>query len=270
MPNMRVSSSAALKKRLERYLDLGNQPDRRTLVLDVLPTFEKLGRTAIFGGMVRDIARAGPSGYSSDIDLVVDPFDYSGFMDAMRSLGARANRFGGFALQLGAWKVDVWALADTWARTAGHRRVETFADLVDCTFFDWDAAVYDLERGEVIVADDYFARLGSGVLGMNLRENPNELGSAVRAVRRATLWRVKLSGELADFVLHAEQRWGWDAFTRLDAAAFDKPVLRNLERSKLDGSLFSGCSRLSTKSQRSHAAAKAQPMLWDVPIPGHL
>jgi hypothetical protein len=261
MPNSQVSSAAALKKRIDRYLELGRRPDRRTLVLDVLPAFAKLGGTAIVGGMVRDLARSGPSGYSSDIDLVVDPYDYAAFTDAVHVLGARANRFGGYGLQIGAWKVDVWALGDTWARTAGYREVETFADLVNCTFFDWDAAVYDLDRREVIVSDGYFERIRSGVLGLNLRENPNVLGSAVRAVRRAALWRVSLSRELADFVLDAERRWGWNALMQLDAEAFAKPILKEIDWGKLAISL----SAQSDTGLLPLELWGVQPLLWTAP-----
>ncbi len=227
--NMRAGDASALRRRVQRYLSLGNQADRRSLILDVIPVFRSLGAAAIIGGMVRDLAREGPSGYSSDIDLVIDPYDYEGFRSEMRRLGAIPNRFGGFALELGSWSVDAWALGDTWARTSGLRAVERFEDLLDCTFFDWDALAYDLERDDILVRDDYFERIASGVLGINLRDNPNPPGSAVRALRRAVLWNVRLSGPLAEYVLDVERSFGWKRLVALDASAFARPVLASLE-----------------------------------------
>lgn len=234
---MWAADPPALKRRIERYLSLGHLPDRRSLVLDVLPAIRDLGPTAIVGGMVRDLARVGPRGYSSDIDLVVAPYDYATFRAEMGRLAGIPNRFGGFALDLGSWSVDIWALPDTWARTSGLRRVDRFEDLLGCTFFDWDAAIYDLGRQELLVADGYFERIASGVLGINLRENPNEAGSAVRALRRAVLWGVRLSGSLAEYILEAERRAGWRRLVEIDDAAFAKPVLAALDWSRTAAAL---------------------------------
>lgn len=232
---MRVSSAGALRARLRRYLRDRQMPDRRRLGLDVLPRFGELGSIAIIGGMLRDIARQGARGYASDIDLVVDPLDPAAFREALIAMGGRENRFGGFGLELASWRVDVWALPDTWARTAGHREVNSFPDLLHCTFFDWDAIVYDLGRGRLLTRHGYFETLASGVLGLNLEANPNERGSAVRAIRKAVAWNARFSAPLADYVLAAEARHGWTDLATLDRTAFASPVLDGLHRDSLLG-----------------------------------
>jgi len=82
----------------------------------------------------------------------------------MNDWGAKQNRFGGFGLSFDRWHVDVWALEDTWARTAGLRQVNELRDLIHCTFFDWDAVVYDLETGVLHFKENYFEALKTGFL----------------------------------------------------------------------------------------------------------
>lgn len=194
---------------------------------DILPFFASLGPTVIIGGLPRDIARKGWQGFSSDIDLVVQPTDYERYKSVMEEIGAVRNRFGGYGMTTGGWRVDAWALSDTWAREAGYRRVNEFEDLLDCTFFDSDAVLYDVTARRVIARGDYFERLSNRILDINLAENPNVLGSALRTLRRALAWDVRLSSKLADYVLSAVSVHGWRALIELEGTAFHHPIVRH-------------------------------------------
>lgn len=231
MQSTPATSAANLRTRVLRYLRADGLSDRRRLVLDVLPTFEALGRVAIVGGMLRDIALAGPGGYASDIDLVVQPDDANVFREAAVALGGVANRFGGYGMSLGGWSVDVWALEDTWAHRAGLIDVRSFADLRRCTFFDWDAVTYEPRTGRLATNEGFFDGIRERVLGINLAVNPNSAGCAVRAIRRAARWGASLTDPLACFVLREIDHGGWTALVALDETAFDLPLLRDLDPS---------------------------------------
>ena len=75
----------------------------------------------------------------------------------------------------------MWSIEDTWAHTAGLVQVREPADLLKCTFFDWDAILFDLESEAIVAGENYFQLLAANVLDINLEENPNPRGSLVRA-----------------------------------------------------------------------------------------
>ncbi len=233
MPTTLATNRNQLRQRLVRFFDARRLAERRSLADVVLPFFTQLGDAVIIGGMPRDIAMSGFRGFRSDIDLVLQPDDYGRYVEAVTSVGAVRNRFGGYGLRLGDWNVDVWALEDTWARQANHRRVDCFEDLLECTFFDSDAVLYAIKTRRVIARPDYLERLNKGVLGINLEANPNEKGSAVRAVRRAVMWSFRFSAPLANYVDDAIRKYGWRELVRLDADAFDRPVLGGLDECEL-------------------------------------
>src|SRR5689334_8042334 len=61
-----------LSKRIKRLLRL-DQPesDQSELRSKVLPFLGSLGSVALIGGAIRDVARAGRQGFSSDLDFVI-------------------------------------------------------------------------------------------------------------------------------------------------------------------------------------------------------
>ena len=156
-------------------------------VRNVLRDLRRHGRLVLVGGMLRDLALFGNAGFRSDLDFVIAPYDLSGFEKHMESIGARVNRFGGYALPSRKWQIDVWPLERTWAHVAGHARVRTIGDLRGATFFRCDAILYDLDYRKLRAAPDYFGELTKKVLEINLRPNPNPKGNAVRAFRYALM-----------------------------------------------------------------------------------
>jgi hypothetical protein len=234
MTTERVETPEALTKRIRRLLRLDQrQDDQSELSLKVLPFLHSLGSVALIGGAIRDVARAGKRSFASDLDFVVYDTDRDVFAERMQSCGGVRNKFGGYALTRFNWKVDVWHIEDTWAKTAGHVDVVRPHDLLRCTFFDWDSAIYELGTGKLTIPADYLERLRSNVMDVRLEQNPNERGSLVRALRRAALWNVKFGPRLSAFSAKKLRDTAWDELVSLDESAFPGPVLKYLDRSDL-------------------------------------
>jgi hypothetical protein len=226
-------SRRILQKRVRRLLEIEGAPEDSKLRHEVLPFLSSLGSVALIGGAIRDVARGGKKAFSSDFDFVIYGSDRARFVAEMDALGAVRNRFGGYALNRFSVKVDVWHIEDTWARTAGLASVTQPSDLLNCTFFDWDSIVYDVSFGHLIAPPDYFQRLLLNVMDIRLEENPNPIGSLVRALRRAALWHVHFGPRLTRFCHALLEKTDWHELVALDARAFSKPVLQYLDSDTL-------------------------------------
>jgi hypothetical protein len=165
-----------LVKRIKRLLRLDQKHDQSELTLGILPFLGELGSVALIGGAIRDVARAGRQGSSSDLDFVVYGADKTNFATKMKVHGGIKNKFGGYGLPHFRWKVDVWHIDDTWAKTAGLVPVAAPADLLNCTFFDWDSVIYEIHTGKLLAHPDHLDRLHSNVMDIRLEENPNPKG----------------------------------------------------------------------------------------------
>ncbi|CDX27986.1 conserved hypothetical protein [Mesorhizobium sp. ORS 3359] len=194
-------------------------------VRDTLRELREYGRLVMIGGAIRDIALFGNAGFKSDLDLVIDTNDLVDFERRMKVIGARVNRFGGYALPLRRWQVDVWPLKRTWAHLNGHVRVESFKDLPKATFFTCDAVIYDLEERNLISRDGYFDELSKRVLEVNLLPNPNPKGNAVRAIRYSLLKGFRWGPGLAKFFAETVGEVGWAALEKEEERSFNARCL---------------------------------------------
>jgi hypothetical protein len=188
-----------LKKRVDAYLWKAPAPPMQRLRQALRDNFLHFDRIAIIGGILRDFARSGRGGFASDVDLVidVDPVSLDGFA---QKLGATRNRFGGYALKTPWWKIDFWALKNTWAHRQFYVRLSTLADLPKSTFFNFDAIIYDIHEKEIYAADNYIDILNKRVLEINLLPNPSIDGNLIRAIRRTIAWDVRMGPRLKSFV----------------------------------------------------------------------
>lgn len=190
-------NNPALKKRLDRYFWSNNTGEMLFLRRLLDEHFTAFDRIAVIGGLVRDFAYEGRSGFRSDIDLVIDaPQERVEKLAAL--LNATPNRFGGFGSKQGPWKIDFWALETTWARK--HVSIESLEDIVSCTFFDWDSIAYDLNKRKLICPEDYLSRIRNKTLDINLYPNPSPLGNLVRAIRRLMVWEAQPGPLLRQFI----------------------------------------------------------------------
>lgn len=194
-----ATDRSVLKKRLDRFIWDNPRPRSIALRRSLREDFMTLGRTAVIGGMVRDFARQGRGGFSSDVDLVIDasPEAVDSFA---RERQAEQNRFGGYSLTSGSWKIDFWALRTTWASRHGYASVDRLEDVTKCTFFDCDAIIYDLDARRVFCRDDYLDQMRCKFIEINLLPNPSINGNLIRAIRRMLLWDFEAGPRLSAFI----------------------------------------------------------------------
>ena len=201
------------------------------------------GRVVLIGGMLRDLALFGNAGFRSDLDFVMVPYDLKAFENHMKAIGARTNRFGGYALPSKKWQIDVWPLERTWAHVAGHTRVRTVGDLLKATFFRCDAILYDLDYRKLRTFPGYFSDLNDKVLEINLRPNPNPKGNAVRAFRYALMKGFRWGPVLSDFVDEVLASEKWDTLREAEKRSFGSRYLDSIRIDELKRALRSHVSK---------------------------
>ena len=187
----------ALKRRLDRYFWTNKSAEMEHLQNTLATHFQAFERVAVIGGLVRDFAREGRSGFRSDVDLVIDGPDEE-VAQPRKHFRATPNRFGGYGCKEEPWKIDFWALEKTWGRQ--HVPVQKLEDVVSWYLFDWDAIAYDLWERKLIFTDGYLERIRQRTLDINLRPNPSPMGNLVRAIRRLVLWQVRPGPGLKGFI----------------------------------------------------------------------
>lgn len=151
-------------------------------ITDAMPE----GDIYLFGGVLRDLALLGRSGFNSDIDTVVEG-DWANCVKYLDSLGARKNKFGGYRLVVAGWPVDIWNAKETWAIKSGFVQYKGIASLTETTVLNWDAILMNWRTRSFIYRPFYFEQLRARVLDIVLEENPNPLGMAVRVFRHLCL-----------------------------------------------------------------------------------
>jgi hypothetical protein len=200
--------------------------------------FESFPRVAIIGGLVRDLARKGPTGFRSDVDLVIEAPNRDVVALAER-LRAEPNRFGGFGYQHTHWKIDFWALESTWASTSGYVSVRELRDLIQCTFFDCDAVLYDLKSRVLLCSADYLDILQRREININLLPTPSIRGNLLRSIRRLLLWNVRSGPKLSNFIGEHLNAESFQAIQATEKAIYPNPILsRFSDASELAWYLF--------------------------------
>jgi len=174
-----IKSFSDLKIRIGRFL---NSPAfNRKEIRSFLSKVNSIGEVAIFGGMLRDLAISGSAGFKSDVDLVIKIENKNLLEEILSEYSLEKNKFGGFRVSLGIWKVDLWDFNDTWAFKEGYVEGNSIKDLCKTTFFNWDAIAYQLETGTVYSNEGYIESIHSKVLDINLEPNPSPLGNIIKA-----------------------------------------------------------------------------------------
>jgi hypothetical protein len=189
------TAAAKISERLTRFLE--DNP----IVESVAGEFCNLGDIAIFGGLVRDLARIEPEQFSSDIDLVV-MCDSQALESAMRRFPHRRTKFGGYRFEQGSQIFDIWSAWDTWAVRHNHRSISTIDDIVTTTFFTCDQVIYKFDELELHYTERFVDWAENGRVALNLRDNPNLTGMVDRIVRMIFQWNLEIDRELADFTLN--------------------------------------------------------------------
>jgi hypothetical protein len=215
----------ALKKRIDQYLWHDEAMPVAKLRHLLTTHFAHFDEVAVVGGMARDFARRGVRGFRSDVDLVINAHPDAVDRLAYR-LGAKRNRFGGYAYEHPLWKIDFWALDTTWAARAGHAQVKEIKDVTKCTFFDCDAIVYDIKTRAVFSPVEYYTRIASNVIDINLEPNPSVYGNLLRAIRRLFCWSATPGPQLTAFIENSLDHAAWNAITSTEASLYANQILR--------------------------------------------
>lgn len=227
-----AQSIGAVADRAGRFFARDN-PRIAELNDEVLTRLSEVGTVFVVGGLIRDLAFYGASERpTSDIDFVVTGRTKELDRLALR-LGAIPNRFGGFGLKRGGYKIDFWSLRNTWASVHKHSPVWAPKDLIRTTFFDWDGIIYNINNGQIHALPRYIDRLHSRVVEINLESSPSIKGNLVRALRRLIMWDARPGAKLQRFIDKHLHAFGWDEILLAEKGAFDVHYLHQF-RSGMD------------------------------------
>jgi hypothetical protein len=190
----------AAKKRIRRFFDepmaerraVGHFIDEVSVCTDVF----------VFGGALRDISLLGAPSFASDVDTVVHVHDREVFTDILGRYEAVQNKFGGHRVRFGRWSFDVWEVSRTWAFAEGFVEARSPLSLLETTFFNWDAILYDWRSGSLHYGQNYFSDLSQKYLELVLEDNPNAVGALVRTLRTLCLSdEIQTGPKLSSFVV---------------------------------------------------------------------
>ena len=217
-----------LKKRVRYFLS--SRYRGRGEIHFALEKMQQFGPIVVIGGILRELALFDNTRFRSDLDIVIDP-EYPGrFRQYVESIGASRNRFGGYVLPFRRWKIDVWMLEDTWAHRIGHAQVDGFGDLVNTTFFNCDAIIYDVSLDTMIMKTGYFEELSKRLLEINLLPNPNPIGNTVRAFRYAMEKEFVWGPKLSTFVDEVLDSTDWQTLVHYEWTSFRSVTIGQLPK----------------------------------------
>lgn len=260
-----VAKLSDLRKRLARFLT--EKACGRDEVHRFLSKLKPIGEVAIFGGMIRDVALAGIEGFNSDLDLVVDvetPLTESDtFLSILREYSftqkIEMNKFGGYRVCLDKWKLDIWRAQDTWAIKQGLVQYDSLDSLRKTTFFNWDAILYSLGSGKLLVADNYIETINTRALDFNLLESPNALANVIKSLRYYEKYDANFSPRLASYVCDYLKKYSKTEVYESDLKSHDRRVITPSDISKIYESLE---QHSKTNSLFPLASEKPQLGLW--------
>ena len=206
-------------------------------VHDTVRELQKFGTVMVIGGLIRDLTLHSNLEFRSDVDLVVNPRKLAMFEAYVEERGGKKNRFGGYSWSSSHWRFDVWSLKSTWAHQAGHVKVQEFRDLLNVTFFDCDAVLYDLQSKRLLTKRRYFDNLQHRIVEINLLPNPNPLGNAVRALRYAVTKDFRWGPRLARFVAQQLSEYDWQEVSSREEKAFGTTYIRRMDQRGIERKL---------------------------------
>jgi predicted nucleotidyltransferase len=245
-----VSSEASLRRRVSRLLKTtkkksGKQPQQSlelestlrvehtidypskniTKFLDFLTDALPEGDVYLFGGLLRDLALLGSKGFNSDIDIVVEG-DWRRCGEYLEHLGAKKNKFGGYRLSVDGWPIDVWSAPGTWAIRQGLVEYKGIASLTETTVLNWDAILMNWRTGAFIFRRNYFEDLGSRVLDVVLKENPDPLGMAVRVFRHLCLKDAqKITSSAAEYLADCTKAYSFAEISKREKRSYGNNLI---------------------------------------------
>lgn len=187
------------RSNIREYLNR-KTPSRAAVKSAISGIVDQLHGTLIFGGMLRDFALKNGRKFASDIDLV----SLSGRAEihsAVAQFNPSQNKFGGYRFAVGRTAFDIWSFRDTWAFQEGFVEGNAVEDLLKTTFFNVDAAAYDLSNGKFFCVEGWVEAIETRLLELNLAQNPSLNNMMKRAVRLACGKDFSVGPKLGSFLV---------------------------------------------------------------------
>lgn len=235
MPANLINKFPDLYGRINRFLS--SKTLGREEVGDFINNLKETGDIALFGGMLRDLSIEGNTEFNSDIDLVITSCSDDELDRTLVPYEPIKNKFGGYRISLSKWKIDIWQLKSTWAFKMGYVEEGSFESLYKTTFFDWDGIAFDIKRKKIIAIDSYIERLHSGILDINLEQNPNPIGNVIRAFRYCEKYNAQFSSKLARYIYTSINNINEEQLVSFERNSHDWPVLNKNSISNIIHSL---------------------------------
>ncbi len=202
-----------------------NPRENITAFLNYISSSVPDGDVYLFGGVLRDLAIFGRSGFNSDVDLVVEG-DWSNFVSYLQYLNAKQNKFGGYRLTIGNIPVDIWHAEETWAIKQNLVKYRGVASLIDTTVLNWDAILMNWRTGAFIHRTNYFDEISARKLDIVLKENPNNLGMAVRVFRHLSLKDAKkITASAAEFLAKCANVYAFEELNKYELYSYRNAVI---------------------------------------------
>lgn len=187
------------RSNIREYLNR-KTPSRAAVKSAISGIVEQLQGTLIFGGMIRDFALKNGRKFASDIDLV-SLSTRAEIHSAIAQFNPRQNKFGGYRFSVGRTAFDIWSFQDTWAFQHGFVEGNVVEDLLKTTFFNVDAAAYDLSNGKFFYAEGWVEAIETRLLELNLAQNPSPNNMMKRAVKLACGEDLSVGPKLGAFLV---------------------------------------------------------------------
>lgn len=205
-----ISMGFDLPDRIDQGLNVSTPGNSLKEFLDLISQTVPEGDIYIFGGMLRDLTLFGVTGFTSDIDIVVDG-DWDLAYPKLMKLGAIKNKFGGLRLCHGKVPIDIWLAKETWAVRNGYVSYGGVASLVETTVINWDAILMNWRTKSFIYRDNYFEDIDNRYIDIVLEYNPNPLGMFVRILRYILLKDARsISFSVAKYLYKSANRYSYE------------------------------------------------------------
>jgi hypothetical protein len=135
-----------------------------------------------------------------DIDIIIDKrIDLESILNG---LVFTKNSFGGYKVDLGDTKMDLWFLRDTWALN----NKQMFLDISPpyhiprTSFFNFSAIIYSMRENKFIFSDHFINFLSKKVIDIVYEPNPNEALCIVNSFYYSDKYNLKISVRLQEFI----------------------------------------------------------------------
>ena len=184
--------AASFGQYIDRVLSENNAKELIDSVSAQVPVF-------VFSGVIRDFFL---NKYAiRDIDFVImNSKEVNIPLSLLRPITIGKNRFDGYKLLSKDLTIDCWDVAKTWGiRQEGMK--ETAESLLKTAFFNFSAIVYDYNRKEFLISDDFCKFLVTHTMEVIFPKNPKIETCIVNTLYYADHFDFKIGRSLRNWII---------------------------------------------------------------------